>query len=268
MVTEAPSLYPEVAEATTPPGRGRHGYYRALARFDPKREGWIMTGGAWPQIKADFEFKGLQYLSQMPTFFMSYGDNERESNQVDLRGRKFFPHKEPWRSILQAPGGAELFPISQIIAYRWHIRLPYREVQWPQLKDVMVYDLFCPECDKGIFSSVIEQDAVEMLRIHLTSQTNDSHKYRPEDLLALGREYEIDFFAARRSRRVVRPSTPAAVEEPQLPEEPAAADLTLAAEDLVNRRTCPECGESVEIAKFQFARHVKAHKKVAAPVAG
>lgn len=251
MVTaEIPSLYPEVVEAKTPPGRGRHGYYRR------RSDGWIVTAGAWPSFRADMDFKGYQYLDNMPTFLMSFGDNERESNQVDLRGRHFFPHKEPWRLIFQAPGGTALFTMAQIIAYRWHLRPPYREVVFPQLEGVMVYDLLCPECDKGIFSSTEEQEAADMLRIHLTSKVGDNHQYRPEDLRALGEEFGIDFFAARRRHKPIK-AVPLAEPAPEL-EAVNESDVPLA-----KTRACPECGEEVQIARFQFARHVKAHKKLA-----
>src|SRR3990167_6964311 len=195
VLAEAPSLYPEPQQRTVPPGRGHHGYYRR------RSDGWIITGGAWPSARADKDFKGYAFLAQLPIFAMSYGDNEDQSNQVDLRGHKFFPHREPWRLILQSPGGAEAFPISQVIAYRWHIRPPYHEVRWPQLEGVKVVDLFCPECDKGVFSAVDEQHAIDMLRVHLTSKINDNHSYRPEDFRALGTEYGIDFFAPRGRRK-------------------------------------------------------------------
>lgn len=246
MTTEAiPSLYPEVAERNTPPGRGQHGYYKR------RSDGWIITGGAWPSGKADKDFKGFDFLPSMGTFLMSFGDNEEESNQVDRRGRKFFPHKEFWRLILQHPDGPGLFPVSQIIAYRWHIRPPYREVKFPQLEGLQIYDLFCPECDKGIFSAEREQEAIEMLRIHLTSGFNDSHSYRPEDLRALGQEYSIDFFAPRRARNSVRARS---IE----PEPETAIEVTPLEVFL-----CPDCGFEAKNG-FGLQAHRRSHK--AAPV--
>lgn len=246
MVQEAPSLYPQPVERTTPPGRGVHGYYRRLS------DGWIITGAAWPSARADKEFKGFEFLSRMPTFVMTFGDNVEESSFRDLSGRKFLPHLEPWRLIMQHPEGPGLFPVSQIIAHRWHIRPPYREVRFKQLEGVKVYDLFCPECDKGLFASDSEQEAIENLRIHLTSRINDQHSYRPEDLRALGQEYGIDFFAPRRGRKLVR------LESPVIKAQPEPTEVT-PSEAFV----CPDCGEEFGV-KIALVGHRRKHK-VAAP---
>lgn len=208
MTTEIPSLFPDVVERTTPPGKGEHGYYKR------RRDGWIITAGVWPSFKADMNFKGLDFLPQYGTFVHGtpWGDTNR-----DRRSVPFNALAEPWRLILQSPGGAEEFPISQIIAYRWHIRPPYRETRFPQIEGLHIFDLFCPECEKGIFSALEETDAVDMLRTHLTSRSNDVHSYRPEDLRALGSEIGIDFFAARRGRFAVRQEQGAAEVEAAAP---------------------------------------------------
>lgn len=240
---DAPSLYPEIVEAKTPPGRGAHGYYRR------RSDGKIITAGAWPAMRNDMEFKGIEYLPQFGTFLMTGpGDNKTE----DYTGRMFNVVSEPWRLIFQSPGGADAFPVWQIIAYRWHIRPPYREVKFSQLEGVEVHDFFCPECESGIFSAVEKDEAMEQLRIHLTSRTNEAHSYRPEDLRSLGEELGIDFFAPRRRRgaRVAPTIAPAPVLE-----EPALTPNATA------RKTCPVCGESVAVAFGYYTKHVKAHEQ-------
>lgn len=255
MVTQfldAPSLYPEIVERATPPAKGEHSYYRR------KSDGWILTAGAWQSMKADMEFKGLEYLPKYGVF--TYGTPWGDTNK-DRTGRDFNVLSEPWRLIFQTPGGADEFPVSQIIAYRWHIRPPYREVKFTQLQGLEVFDYFCPECENGIFSAVDQQDAMEQLRTHLTSRTNESHSYRPEDLRALGAELGIDFFAPRR-RRGARVAPPAFESEPQ----PEPIDLS--ANTAVAKKACPHCGEDVSVAYGHWTRHVKAHEQAggAAPV--
>ena len=250
VMADAPSLYPEATERSTPPGRGQHGYYKR------RSDGWIITAGAWPQARNDKEFKGFDYLPQFGNWLMGYGDNEEESNQRDRAGRKFFPHKEPWRLIFQHPDGAAAFPVAQIVAYRWHLRPPYREVVLRKLEGITIYDYACPECDKGIFSSDHEPEAVEMLRIHLTSNINSQHAYRPEDMRALGQEFGIDFFAPRRARGTVRVASV----------DVAAAAVPVLTANIEAKKECPECHELFALAHFEFARHMKTHKKEAVPV--
>ena len=238
MVTDAlPSLYPELEERQTPPGKNQYGYYRR------KRDGWIMMAPVWPTFRQDMEFKGLEYLNVLGTFVHDTGDKV----QRDLNGRNFSVAKEPWRLIFQHPKGTALFPLSQIIAYRWHIRPPYREVKFPQVEGVKIYDLFCPECEKGIFSSDREQDAIDMLRTHLTSRFNDAHAYRPEDLKTLGAEYGIDFFAPRRGRNSVR-------RDAQSEEAPSTAPDLTPSEEL----RC-ECGFEAK-STFGLQTHQRSHK--------
>ena len=244
---QAPSLYPEIVESPTLPGKGHHGYYRRNS------DGKIVTSPVWPSFRADMEFKGYTFLPQYGVWTVS-GPGQN-TNVVDLRGRHFNPIEEPWRLILQHPDGVRAFPAWQIIAYRWHIRPPYREVTFPQLEGVEVFDYFCPECDTGIFSSTDQQDAIDQLRIHVTSRTNDQHAYRPEDLRALGVELGIDFFAPRRARQAA--ARQAQRQEP----EPVAADLT--GNDGPVKKPCPVCGEEVTVAFGHFTKHVNAHKQEA-----
>lgn len=220
MVAESRTLYPDEVQVSVQPGKGEHGYYR---RGD---NGWIITGPVWQSFRNDFAYKGFTYLPQYGAAPLDMPGNKTTR---DVNGRLFSMVEEPFRLIFQK-GGVHEFPVSQIIAYRWHVQPPYREVKFPQLEGVEITDLFCPECEKGIFSSTNEQEAVEMLRVHLTTTTNPAHSYRPEDLRALGTELSIDFFAPRR-RRNNRDRT---VEEPP---ELESEDLTTNTE-----YGCQACG--------------------------
>lgn len=187
-----PSLYPEIREMPTPPGKGEHGYYR---RGD---NGWIVTAPVWPSFREDMEFKGNVYLSRYGRFVNDVGPKQR-----DTRGQLFSVTEEPWRLIFQH-GGAKEFPVSQIVAHRWHIRPPYQDIVFPQLEGVTIYDFQCPECERGIFSSTDEEQAAFMLRQHLTSRVNDQHVYQPKDIKELGDELGVDLSRSRTMRKVQR----------------------------------------------------------------
>lgn len=247
MVMDAPSLYPEIIETSTPPGKGHHGYFRRL------RDGWIVTHGAWPTAQSDMSFKGFVFLQQFGVFTMP--GPGKGSVVTDRRGIAFNPSEEPWRLILQHPDGAEAFPIGQVIAYRWHIRPPYREIRFPQVEKVQIYDLFCPECEKGIFSAEEEQDSADMLRQHLVSQFDSVHSYRPEDLRALGQEIGVDFFAARRVRR-----RPVRGDGNTLEDPPMAPAMTEGAILI-----CKDCGAEFDNKGARMRHGRECPAKVAAP---
>lgn len=187
---EAPSLYPQVREVEAPPGKGHHGYYR-------KPDGWIVVASTSPSNRSDYEYKGFRFLPRYGQFV--YGTHGGQPRERDARGIPWNPADEPWRLFFQK-GGAKEFSIEQIIAYRWHLRPPYREIEFPQLKGVEIHDLPCPECDTA-FSSTVLSEAVSHLRTHLTSGVNRQHSYSVTDLRELGKEWDIDFETARLGKR-------------------------------------------------------------------
>ena len=238
-MTNAPSLYPEQAEPVAQAGRGAHGYYRRGP--GGSRGGWIMAIGAWPGFRSDMEYKGYVFLQRYGTWVLP--GPGAGSTVTDRRGVRFNPGDEPWRFIFQ-DGGAHEFPLSQIIAYGWHITPPYREVVFPQLEGVKIYDYFCPECETGTFSSTDKQEAVDWLRQHLVSGKDGTHAYRPEDLRALGEEYGIDFFAPRRGRRE---ASGAHTEQVTNPSQMVAGETTF---------RCNDCGAEFA-ARSERMRHGK-----------
>mgnify|MGYP001560288915 CR=1 FL=1 len=188
-----PSLFPEVQELPTPPGRGEHAYYRRL------KDGWIVTAPAWPSFEQDMRFKGFERLHQYGTFTCDMGEKKNR----DVRGQPLDVIREPWRLILQQKGATE-FSVAQIIAFRWHIQPPYQEVKFPQLQGLIITTLYCPECEQGVFAHLEENEAADQLRIHLMSGINDRHKYTPKDMLDLGTEWGINLMPRRIGRRPVR----------------------------------------------------------------
>lgn len=235
---EAPSLFPDAVDAPSPPGRGKHGYYRLAS-------GWITTGPTTPSNRSAMEYKGATFLPQYGEF--ANGTAAGAPQERDARGVAWNPADEPWRMIFQRGGGKE-FPADQIIAYRWHVRPPYREVTFPQLDGVRIFDLQCPECDRGLFSSTNENDAAQMLKTHLTTGTNNRHSYTPSDLRALAQEYNLDFDQRRIGTNAVRSVQ---VEEPEpVPELTPAEDVL----------SCGECGWSPPPEKADKAKSLRMHR--------
>ena len=187
MVLEAPTMYPEVREVVTAPGKGLHGYYR-------KADGWLSVASTTPSNRGHYEEKGFTFLAQYGQF--ANGTFHGVAKERDARGVPWNPADEPWRLLFQK-GGAKEFPADQIIAYRWHIRPPYREAIFPQLKGVDITDLPCPECDMFVASSQRPQEATRMLKTHLMSKTNERHAYTIADLRELGKEWDLDFETSR-----------------------------------------------------------------------
>ena len=199
---EAPSLFPDQIEMAAPPGRGLHGYYR---RGDG---GWIVVAATTPANRSHYEYKGFTHLPQYGEF--KNGTSGGSPKEQDARGVAWNPADEPWRLILQK-GGAKEFPVSQIIAYHWHVRPPYRDLEFPQLADVKIIDYQCPECDRGLFSSLNAARAAQQLKTHLTSKIDNAHTYTPTDLRELGKEWGLNFDSARMGKKPVAQKKEAAV---------------------------------------------------------
>ena len=227
---ETPSLYPEPVELAGPPGRGLHGYYR-------KTNGWIVVASTSPGNRSGYEYKGFTFLPQYGEFANGTGEARADKNASDDRGNPWNPAMEPWRLIFQRDGVKE-FPVEQIIAFRWHLRPPYKEVKFPQLEGIDIKTYPCPECKKGVFSSVNPLEASDQLRTHLTSRINGRHEYTPGDLRELGDELNIDFNSARVGRiEEVKEQMAASIEKTE------AVELTLP--EPLPIEACPECGKPV-----------------------
>lgn len=203
---EAPSLFPNPVDEKAPPGRGKHGYYRNL-------KGWIVVASTTPSNRVGTEYKGGRFLGQYGEFVN--GTQGGSANVQDDRGVLFNSAHEPWRIIFQR-GGAIEFPVDQIVSFGWHLRPPYREITFPQMQGVPVFDLPCPECNR-VFSSLVERQVAQFLRQHLTSKVDEAHSYTPADLKELGQEWEIKFDTAR-TRASTKPLVKASLEPTGAPE--------------------------------------------------
>ena len=204
---EAPSLFPSAVDAPTPPGRGKHGYYR-------NARGWIVVASTTPSNRSGTEYKGGRFLPQYGEFVN--GTQGGGANIPDDRGVLFNSAHEQWRILFQRGGAAE-FPVDQLVSFGWHLRPPYKEVTFPQMAGTPVFDLPCPECDR-VFSSLVERQVAQLLRQHLTSKVDEAHSYTPADLKELGTEWAIKFDTARTRASVVKPVVQSIEPEPAAPE--------------------------------------------------
>ena len=176
---EPPSLHPEIiGQVATMGDFGKYIYWKLA-------NGWVAFGPAYPAAWAKRLKAGQTPLPQ-------YGQYDFSRRGMDADGRPWDAKAEPWRLIFQK-GGAEQFPVEQIVAFRWHLRPPYREVSFPQLEGVEIEVYECPECEAGVFSRTM--DLGKHLRL--------GHGYARSDLTEYGREAGI-VFKRERPMRVPR----------------------------------------------------------------
>lgn len=227
-----PELFPEIRDVAAPPDAGRHGYFR---RGD---NNWIITGSVtWANVM-HFQEKGFARLMSYGTFNPGTAEARARPTSIDARGVPFNAAMAPdmWKMIFQL-GGAKEFPVSQIIAFHWHVRPPYKGVNFPQLRGLDITDYQCPECDRGLFSSQNDREAASQLRTHLTSAIDNRHKYSPQDIRELGKEWEIPFESNRIRRGAVIASAP------DLEQEEAVTALELPSEIYNEQYRCPRCSQ-------------------------
>lgn len=242
---EAPTLFPNPVDEKTPPGRGKHGYYR-------NARGWIVVASTTPSNRSGTEYKGGTYLGKYGEFVN--GTQGGGANIADDRGVLFNSAHEQWRILFQRGGAAE-FPPDQIVAFGWHLRPPYREVAFPQMAGVVVYDLPCPECDR-VFSSLGERQVAQFLRQHLTSKVDEAHSYTPADLKELGAEWSIKFDSAR-----TRASVKRAVTSESLAPEPAAPEMSPNADIPRLEEFACDCGWAPPVSSGNPGAALRMHKR-------
>lgn len=140
----------------------------------PKREGdpmseWITIGpgGATPRGARDVGTYNL-YLKKGFKPITQYGyvkPPESERGWLDF-------------VALIERGGAKEFPVSQILAYRWHLRPPVPGVTFPQLEKIKdeIQHAVCPQCDFDIWAPPDDMSIGNRLFEHLWS----THGFEPE----------------------------------------------------------------------------------------
>ena len=99
----------------------------------------------------------------------------------------------PWAQILTHPGGPDLFPAEQVLAYRWYRAedCPVPGIQWKQLSGYKVMHYKCPECERPPFPAVNGTGGIEPLARHLRL----FHSWDRASLVKYGEKVGIDFDA-------------------------------------------------------------------------
>lgn len=221
-MTQPRDLYPDRAQTQRTP-LGDLMYFR-------KPDGWIAPAQSAPNYYASKLRRAWTPLPQYGTFTGGEGS-------TDTRGIPFDAHVEMWRVIFQK-GGADAFPIDQIIAYNWHLAPPYAGVTFPQMEGVEVPQIDCPECD------LVPCHDVADLATHLRI----GHKYTRSDLKVYGDEIGIKFDRKRTKVKI-----------------PARLDAALA-EAKEMTPTTPERGEACGVGGCEWAPS-KGNKKAAETLA-
>lgn len=134
--------------------------------------GWIVVMGTNPERQANLFMKGFVPLHQYG--FVSPQDVDHED-----------PSYRQWSQILLAPGGADEFPVEQLVAYRWYdpTICPVPSARFEQLVDVKIERIWCPECSDVYYHKAN----------HLARHLRTVHKYERTEILAVGQELGISF---------------------------------------------------------------------------
>lgn len=200
MTSEIPSLKPTPqGQVGTAPDKSSQIYWRL-------ENGWIAHGDAHAGARDQRMRRGHTSLQQ-------YGQFLYNRNSTDADGLPWDAREQPWRMIFQN-GGAKEFCLDQIFAHNWHIRPPYREVEFPQLEGVYyeVYD--CPECERGVFTTREKGFAPADLVTHLRL----GHDWNRAEVAEYAREIGVTFKRQRRTH-LSKEQQEKLVQQTTIPEE-------------------------------------------------
>jgi hypothetical protein len=161
-------------------------YYRKPSNGGPE-DGWIV----WGDSESGTKLRDRAILGFTPMF--KYGTI---TCYMD-REQKIPDPGSVWGPILRHPDGPAEFPISQIVALRWHIDPPIKGMKFPQLAPpIKIIQYQCPECSRAPFAELRDGDkvilsAIKSMGNHLTIM----HKWDRLALLKWGERVGIDFDA-------------------------------------------------------------------------
>jgi DNA-directed RNA polymerase subunit RPC12/RpoP len=198
-------------------------YYRKPSNGGPE-DGWIV----WGDSESGTKLRDRAILGFQPLF--DYG---AITGYMD-REQKIPDPGSVWGPILRHPDGPAEFPISQIVALRWHIDPPI-PVKFPQLQGMKITQYQCPECSRAPFAELKEGDkvvlsAIKSLGNHLTIM----HKWDRLALLKWGDRAGIDFDAVD-----------AKVEVPYVYEEEPEVEDVVVETKTAEVVSCQSCGDKI-----------------------
>lgn len=159
-------------------------YYRKplMANGKPHSEaGWICWSDSQAGKQLDLWKKGWQPLNK-------YGEIRVKKSENQPDGP--FDRYGPWGPILCHPDGPGEFPVDQILTFRWYDpeRCPVPSARFPQLREWLAegheideYD--CPECTLARYAKPV----------YLARHLRIAHNYERHEIIALGKEMNVDF---------------------------------------------------------------------------
>ncbi len=153
-------------------------FYRNPVRKDHLQSGWIVTGpgGATPTGKRNVGAYS-KYVQRGLKPITNYGPAPIPSQVYGMRpGSAFVPIFEG--------GGAREFPVSQILAHKWHINPPIHGLVFPQIEEAgeEVLHFMCDDCDWEFYFVKEDNIGARVCFQHLRKDTGDGkHGYRREE---------------------------------------------------------------------------------------
>jgi hypothetical protein len=217
------------------------GYYRRPNKGGMKN--WIIWGDTQAGKRDDYIYRGFTPLPQMG----------RVGSNFTGRDAQLFAEYGGWGAILSRPGGPELFPLDQIITFRWYLPenvgspaqgyQPMTHVRFPQLAQAVkeglkISEYGCPDCESVTY----------LQPVHLARHLRNSHDWDRADILAWGKAQDIDFSKEFRPRLVTYDYDVTPVVEPEAVEAPPFVERvqtpTLAQAQAVVKKACIMCAKA------------------------
>lgn len=169
-------------------------YYQKPPRWADGRLNVEANWVYWAEAQQDVQLQAMAQGSRPLEFLGS----------VDPQGDPHAALYGQWARILLHPKGPELFPVDQLLTYRWYdpekLPLPQftpceaeiaketycgqiHRISFPQLRGVEITEIPCPDCKDRIFFEPI----------HLAWHLRNQHNYERVDLMALGELMGVSF---------------------------------------------------------------------------
>lgn len=163
------------------PGGWPWQYYK-MPDSDPLRPGWIFAapGGASPSTghRAVGAYNHQIQKGNKPV--TEYGVAPIPSTVRRVSGRMLRPFLDN--------GGAKELPVTQVLAYKWHVKPPIPGLQFPQVDAVKdeIRHFICRDCEYDMWCLVDNDEAAAEAFRHLRQNKNDGrHNYPREEANAL-----------------------------------------------------------------------------------
>lgn len=219
------------------------GYYRRPPKGGMKN--WIIWADTQSGKRDDFIYRGFTPLNM-----------GRVGSNFKGRDAELFNQYGPWGAILSRPGGPALFPLDQVITFRWYLPEnvgapdqgyePMTHIRFPQLAQAVkeglkIREYGCPDCESITY----------LQPVHLARHLRNSHDWDRSDILAWGTAMGIDFSKEFKPRLVTYDYdldvTPQAEPEPEpeaLPTFVERAEVPTLQQAQAHKKACHHCARA------------------------